>query len=147
MFLDILKSSWRAKKKKRDNNENILSMLPESHYYHTLYRSLPVSPMRGRFSFNCGLWIWERCTEIHSSWTDWWKTINRLYVLLGHSGSPALILDTWTYILGYGRWGNAPEEGRGWKLASGKWDARLGRGYMELAWSEQSVFSLCRNNP
>ena len=38
---------------------------------------------------------------IHSSWTDWWKTINRLYILLGHSGSPALILDTWTYILGY----------------------------------------------
>lgn len=25
--------------------------------------------------------------------------------MLGHSGSPALILDTWTYILGLGRFG------------------------------------------
>lgn len=82
---------------------------------------------------------------IHSSWTDWWKTINRLYILLRHSGSAALILDTWTHILGNGRWGNTLEGGTEWKLTDGKWETRIG-GYMELAWSEQSVFLLSRHN-
>lgn len=82
---------------------------------------------------------------MHSSWTDWWKTIHRLYILLRHSGSAALILDTWTYILGNGRWGNTPEAGTEWKLTDGKWESRIGR-YMELAWSEQSVFLLSRHS-
>lgn len=86
---------------------------------------------------------------IHSSWTDWWKTINRPYILLGHSGSQALILDTWTYILGYGS--EVKHQQRGWNgnCWVGSGDTRLGwewsRG-MKLPWSMLSAFSLSRNN-
>lgn len=112
------------------------------HHYHTPHRSSLSPPCRAGFpsivaceTESAAHSAWP---AIHSSWTDWWKTINRLYILLGHSGSPALILDTWTYILGYGRWVKAPEEGMGRKLTDGKCDARLGG-----MWSWHEVCSLC----
>lgn len=80
---------------------------------------------------------------IHSSWTDWWKTINRIYILLGHSVSQALILDTWTYILGNGA--EVKHQRRDYWLIGSETSGGLGR-CMELAWDILSVSSLSINN-
>lgn len=74
---------------------------------------------------------------IHSSWTNWWKTIRWLYILLGHSGSPALILDTWTYILGYG--GEVKRQKRGW---GGNWRIGSGGAWLGVTWSWHEADSL-----
>lgn len=120
-------SATKDKKSGKDilsKNESAFRVL-----YHGRHRSLPVSPMQRQVFPSIVACETESASSQRPASRPFFldridgeQSVPR-YILLGHSGSPTLILDTWTYILGLG------EVGEG---AGGHHQSRRGRDVTEV---------------
>lgn len=126
-----------------------ITVAESHHHYHTPYLSLPVSPMPCRFSFHCGVWNWERRSQRLASDPFFLDRLMKNNQQTIHLARAQRVTSTHPGHLdlhpGLQSWGKAPKEALGWKLADGKWDARLGGMW---SWHEgvESAFSFSRNN-
>lgn len=95
-----------------------------------------------RFSFHCGVWNWERRSQRLASDPFFLDRLMENNQQTIHLARAQRVTSTHPGHLdlhpGLQRWGKAPEEGMGRKLADGKWDARLGG-----IWSWHEAYGLC----